>query len=269
MTSEELALAMRKDTVQMIHNSHAAHIGAVLSVIDIVAVLYQDVMNYDCKNPKMETRDRLVLSKGHAGVAIYTALAECGFFDRSELKKYYTDGSVYSGHVSSKGVPGVEVSTGSLGHGAGMACGMAIALKRNGSPSRVFAIIGDGECEEGEIWEMALLANKQKLGNFTVIIDHNKWQALGRCEDVIAFTDLPRRWEAFGWNVIDVKDGNDHDQLRDAFSHLSEENPNVIVANTIKGKGVSFMEDTLLWHYRDPQGEAYEQAMQELGGESL
>ena len=134
---------------------------------------------------------------------------------------------------------------------------------------RVFAIIGDGECEEGEIWEMALLANKQKLGNFTVIIDHNKWQALGRCEDVIAFTDLPRRWEAFGWNVIDVKDGNDHDQLRDAFSHLSEENPNVIVANTIKGKGVSFMEDTLLWHYRDPQGEAYEQAMQELGGESL
>ena len=228
MTSEELALAMRKDTVQMIHNSHAAHIGAVLSVIDIVAVLYHDVMNYDCKNPKMETRDRLVLSKGHAGVAIYTALAECGFFDRSELKKYYTDGSVYSGHVSSKGVPGVEVSTGSLGHGAGMACGMAIALKRNGSPSRVFAIIGDGECE-----------------------------------------DLPRRWEAFGWNVIDVKDGNDHDQLRDAFSHLSEENPNVIVANTIKGKGVSFMEDTLLWHYRDPQGEAYEQAMQELGGESL
>ena len=144
MTSEELALAMRKDTVQMIHNSHAAHIGAVLSVIDIVAVLYHDVMNYDCKNPKMETRDRLVLSKGHAGVAIYTALAECGFFDRSELKKYYTDGSVYSGHVSSKGVPGVEVSTGSLGHGAGMACGMAIALKRNGSRSRVFAIIGDG-----------------------------------------------------------------------------------------------------------------------------
>lgn len=269
MSSEELALNMRRDAINMVHNTHAAHIGAILSVIDIVAVLYHDVLKYDIENPKMETRDRLVLSKGHAGVAIYAALAECGFFDRSELKKYYTDGSVYSGHVSSKGVPGVEVSTGSLGHGAGMACGMAIALKRSNSKSRVFAIIGDGECEEGEIWEMALLGNKQKLGNFTVIIDHNKWQALGTCEEVLGFTHLAEKWQAFGWNVIDVKDGNNHDELRDAFGRLSNDKPNVVIANTVKGKGVSYMENTLLWHYRDPQGEAYDTAMKELGGGPL
>lgn len=264
MNSKELALNMRKDAIEMVNKSHASHIGAVLSVIDIVAVLYSDIMNIDPNNPDMENRDRMILSKGHAGIAIYTALAECGFFPKTELKKYYSDGSVYSGHISSKGVPGVELSTGSLGHGAGVACGMALSAKLKKDDYHVYTIVGDGECEEGSIWEMAMLANKYKLNNFTVIVDHNKMQAMGTCEDVIAIGSLYDKWEAFGWNVINVEDGNDHEQLKSSFDKRSNDKPNVIIANTVKGKGISFMENNLVWHYRDPQGEEYIKAKQEL-----
>lgn len=264
MNSVELAWKMRKDAIEMVHASHASHIGAVLSVIDIVAVLYSEIMNVNPQNPKMESRDRLVLSKGHAGIAIYTALGECGFFPREELQDYYTDGSVYSGHVSSKGIPGVELSTGSLGHGAGVACGMAVAAKSAGIKNHIYAIIGDGECEEGAIWEMALFAYKYRLSNFTVIVDHNKMQAMGNCEDVIALGSLLEKWKAFGWNVINVEDGNNHSQLKEAFAKKSIDRPNVLLANTVKGKGISFMENSLLWHYRDPQGEFYENALKEL-----
>lgn len=264
MDSKKLAWNMRIDAINMVHDSHASHIGAVLSVVDIIAVLYADILNVDPYYPDKPDRDRLILSKGHAGVAIYAALAECGFFPKAELKKYYSDGSVYSGHVSSKGIPGIELSTGSLGHGVGVACGMALAAKRNKQLHSVYAIIGDGECEEGAVWETALFAHKYGLSNFTVIVDHNKMQAMGTCEEVMALGSLSEKWAAFGWNVVEVQDGNDHEQLRAAFDKRSADKPNVIIAHTIKGKGVSFMENSLLWHYRDPQGEFYEKAIKEL-----
>lgn len=264
MDSRKLAWDMRRDAIEMVHAAHASHIGAVLSVIDIIAVLYADVMHVDPQRPEMPERDRLILSKGHAGVAVYAALAECGFMDKGELGKYYTDGSVYSGHVSSKGIPGVELSTGSLGHGVCVACGMALAAKRMRKGHHVYAVVGDGECEEGSVWEMALFAHRYGLDNFTVVVDHNKMQAMGGCEDVIALGSLPDKWAAFGWNVVDVPDGHDHGSLRAAFAERASGRPNVVIAHTVKGKGVSFMEGNLLWHYRDPQGEAYEDAVREL-----
>ena len=265
MDSYELAIRIREDAMTMVHEHHASHIAAALSVADMMAVLYADILHIDPQNPELPERGRFILSKGHAGIAVYAALAEMGFFPRSELSKYYTDGSVYSGHVSHKEVPGVEFSTGSLGHGASVAAGMALAAKRAVSPYRVYVIVGDGECDEGTIWEMALFARQQKLDNLTVLVDHNGMQALGWCKDIADLQDLPTKWRAFGWHVIDVKDGNDHSQLRMALHESVSGMPTCIIANTIKGKGVSFMENKLLWHYRDPQGEDYERAMRELG----
>lgn len=264
MNSKELAWNMRKDVLEMVHASHASHIGAILSVIDIIAVLYSDILNVDPKQPQMENRDRLVLSKGHAGAAIYAALAECGFFKKDELKKYYANGSVYSGHVSKTGVAGVELATGSLGHGVCVACGMALAAKRMHHPYQVYAVMGDGECEEGSVWEMALFANRYKLDNFTVLVDHNKMQAMGNCEEVMALRSLAEKWHSFGWNVIEILDGHNHDALQEAFLHRVKHKPNIMIAHTIKGKGISFMEGKLVWHYRDPQGEVYEKAVKEL-----
>lgn len=264
MNSEDLAWRIRRDAIEMTHASHASHLGAVLSVADIVAVLYADVVKVIPENPGWDERDRIILSKGHAGIAIYAALAECGFFPVKELQKYYTNGSVYSGHVSSKGIPGVEISTGSLGHGVCVACGMALAAKKTGKNNQVYAIIGDGECEEGAVWEMAILAHKYQLSNFTVIVDNNNMQAMGTCEEVAALGCLEEKWKSFGWDVISVKDGNDHLMLKRAFKKRKGEMPHVLVAHTVKGKGISFMENNLLWHYRDPQGEAYENAIKEL-----
>lgn len=264
MDSQTLAWKMRDHAIDMVHNAHASHIGSILSVIDIVAVLYSDILHYDPKNPNDDNRDRVVLSKGHAGIAMYTALAECGFFPVKELDKYYCNGSFYSGHVSHRGVPGVEFSTGSLGHGAPVACGLAIAAKLRNKSHHVFAIIGDGECDEGSIWEMALTAHQQRLDNFTVIVDHNNMQAMGFCEDACGIEPLSDKWKSFGWRVIEIRDGNDHNQLKQAFSQPSVGLPICIIAHTIKGKGISFMENELLWHYRDPQGENYEAAKREL-----
>lgn len=253
----------------MAHRTHASHIGGVMSVADVVAVLYSGVAKVFPDDPKSPDRDRIVLSKGHNGMAIYAALAETGFFPRSELNKYYTDGSVYSGHVSHKGVPGVEFSTGSLGQGVCVACGMAMSGKIRKQGFHVYAIIGDGENEEGAVWEMALFAAHQKLDNFTVIVDHNKMQAMGFCDVQAGMNHLSEKWASFGWHVVDVMDGNDHVQLIDAFGQHERGKPTVIIANTIKGKCVSYMENELLWHYRDPQGELYEQAIRELGGDPL
>lgn len=267
MNSQELARRVRIDAVRMVHEHHASHIASALSVVDILAVLYHDIMHINPHNPNMPERDRLVLSKGHAGVAIYATLAEMGFFELERLDQYYSDGSVFSGHVSHKGVPGVELSTGSLGHGVCVAVGMAFAAKRSCKKHRVYAIVGDGECDEGAVWETALFAQQYRLGNLTVVVDHNKMQAMGTCEAVMNLGDLAEKWKAFGWHVISVEDGNNHDQLRNALQSTDDELPTCIIANTVKGKGVSFMENNLLWHYRDPQGDAYIKAMQELGAE--
>ena len=264
LRSRQLALRMRRDEIQMVHRSHASHIGSILSVTDIVATLYAGVARTFPGDPKNPRRDRVVLSKGHAGAAIYAALAESGFFPVSDLEKYYTDGSVYSGHVSHKGVPGVEFSTGSLGQGVCVACGMALAAKSGRAKHHIYAIVGDGESEEGSVWEMALFAAHQRLSNFTVIVDHNRMQAMGNCAKEAGMDRLEEKWAAFGWNVIPVRNGNDCEELIAAFAKRVSDRPNVLIAYTTKGSGVSFMENDIIWHYRDPQGEDYERAMKEL-----
>ena len=266
MNSEQLAWLIRRHGIEMTHISHGSHIGSILSVADIVAVLYNDVANVFPENFKEENRDRIVLSKGHAGAAIYAALAEKGFFDRKELKTHYADGSRLSGHVSHKGVPGVEFSTGSLGHGVCVAAGMALNAKINNKAYYTYAIVGDGECDEGSIWEMALFANQFNLNQLVVIVDHNKMQSLDFCENTLSLTPFVDKWKAFGWNVFDI-DGHNHNELYNALNAAkqSEKKPTVIIANTIKGKGISFMEFDILWHYRFPhEGEEYDVALKEL-----
>ena len=265
MNSLSLAWKIRRHGIEMTHLSKGSHIGAILSVADIIAVLYADIVKVDCKNPKDESRDRVILSKGHAGAAMYAALAERGFFDVEDLKGHYSDGSNLSGHVSHKGVPGVELSTGSLGHGLPVGAGMALVGKRNGSPHRIFVVLGDGECDEGTTWETALFANHFNLSNLVAIVDHNKIQSLDFCEETIKLNPFADKWRAFGWKVIEV-DGHDTEALKSALENTkNEENkPTVVLAHTVKGKGVSFMEGKVLWHYRDPQGEFYEAAVREL-----
>lgn len=264
INSIELAYKIRKDAINMVHNAHASHIGGVLSCTDIIAVLYSDIANYDVTNPRNPLRDRIILSKGHNGVAIYAALAESGFFTVDELNTYGMNGSKFSCHVSHKNVPGVEISTGSLGHGIGVACGMALNAKLKKLPYKVYVILGDGECNEGSVWEAAMFAAQYKLNNLTVIIDANGMQAMGKCSDVIDMEPMADKWRTFNWNVIEVKDGHNHNDLKQAFMADAENMPKVIIARTVKGKGVSFMENNILWHYRDPQGEFYKQALKEL-----
>jgi len=266
LTSKQLAWKIRRHGIEMTHISQGSHIGAILSVADIIAVLYNDIANVDPMEPKMPDRDRIILSKGHAGAAIYAALAEKGFFKVEELKTHYANGSKLSGHVSHKGIPGVEFSTGSLGHGLSVGAGMAYGVKKDNKQHKVFVICGDGECNEGAVWEAALVANHFKLNNLVAVIDHNKMQSLDFCENTITLSPFADKWRAFGWSVIDI-DGHDHEALRDAFIKAKEslDKPTVIIANTIKGKGISFMENDILWHYRFPhEGEEYNSSVAEL-----
>ncbi len=263
MRSQELAWKIRRHVVEMSHVAHGSHLGSALSIADIVAVLYSNFVDVDQIARHDVERTRIVLSKGHAGAAIYAALAEVGLMPIEELKTHYADGSRLSGHVSHKGLLGVEVSTGSLGQGVGMAAGMALAGAKDGRDYRTFVIAGDGECQEGSIWEMALFARQQKLNRLTLIVDHNRLQAMGAVVDIMNLLDLGKKFEAFGWRALDV-DGHDHEQLRAALSTIDDEKPTAVIAHTIKGKGVSFMENNNLWHYRDPQGADYETAVREL-----
>ncbi len=264
MDSKELAYRIRKHALNMVHNAHASHIGGILSCADIVAVLYNNIVAYDANNPQNPLRDRVILSKGHNGVAIYSALAELGFFAVQELATYGMNGSKFSCHVSHKNVPGIEVTTGSLGHGIGVACGMALNAKLKKLPYKVYVIVGDGECNEGSVWEAVMLATQYKLDNFTVIIDANGMQAMGKCTDIINMEPIADKWKTFNWTVIEVEDGHNHQILKEAFDKPNNGKPKVIIARTIKGKGVSFMENELMWHYRDPQGDLYLQALKEV-----
>lgn len=266
MTSEQLAWKIRRHGIEMTHLSHGSHIGSILSVADIIAVLYNDIARVNSNDPRMPDRDRIILSKGHAGAAVYAALAEAGFFDIDKLKTHYADGSKLSGHVSHKGIPGVEFSTGSLGHGLSVGAGMAISAKKDGKAHNVFVICGDGECDEGSIWEAALFSNHHKLDNLIAVLDHNKMQSLDFCENTLALSPFVDKWKAFGWNTIEI-DGHNHDDLKDTFNEakVPRGKPTVIIANTIKGKGISFMESNILWHYRYPHtGEEYDLAVKEL-----
>lgn len=269
MNSEELAWKIRRHGIEMTHLSGGSHIGAILSVADIIAVLYGGVMNIDPKNPQKIDRDRFILSKGHAGASIYAALAENGFFEVEELKTHYQNGSRLSGHVSHH-LPGVDFSTGPLGHGLSAGVGMAYAAKKDGKSHKVYVVLGDGECDEGSVWEAALFANHFRLNNLVAIVDHNHMQSMDFQENTLEIENFGEKWEAFGWNVIEV-DGNSHEELNVAFEQaekLSKEEahkPTVIIANTIKGCGVSFMQNDILWHYRFPhEGWEYDCAVAEL-----
>lgn len=264
-TSIQLAWLIRRHGIEMTHLSGGSHIGAVLSAADILAVLYADVLRYDPEHPRWDGRDRFIMSKGHAGAAVYAALAECGFFDPAELKTHYANGSRLSGHVSHH-LPGVDFSTGSLGHGLSAAAGMALAARQDGKQHRIFALIGDGECDEGAVWEAALFANQYRLGNLVAIVDHNHMQSLDTCEHTLDLRPFDEKWRAFGWNVIEL-DGHDHDALRIALTDTrnAAQKPTVVIAHTVKGKGVSFMEHDILWHYRFPHdGWEYDGAVMEL-----
>lgn len=263
ITSQELAWQIRYNAVQMCNRTHASHIAAVMSVADIMSVLYTDTLTKFPEDPENDKRDRFILSKGHAGISVYVSLAYTGFFPVERLETYYMDGSTLSGHISHKNVPGVEFSTGSLGHGIGAACGMAMTAKIQGKGHHVYCVVGDGECEEGEVWETAQFAARQGLDNFTVIVDHNKWQAMGTLEEELAMTNMAERWKVAGFEVVEA-DGHDHEDMKAKFKTKGNGKPVVVICHTTKGKGVSFMENNLLWHYRDPQGEFYETAIKEL-----
>ncbi|MCG8432452.1 MAG: transketolase, partial [Gammaproteobacteria bacterium] len=211
------------------------------------------------------SRDRFILSKGHAGAAIYAALAESKFFPVEKLKTHYQDGSDLSGHVSHKGIPGVELSTGSLGHGLPVATGMAMAGKLRSEDHRVFVLLGDGECDEGSNWEAILFAAHHKLDNLVAIVDYNKIQSLAPVSETLGLEPFADKWRSFGWNVLECA-GHDHNDLKERLSvDAKKENlPTCVIAHTTKGRGVSFMEDSVLWHYRTARGEEYDAALKEL-----
>jgi len=263
--SELLAKKIRIHALQMTQLGKSSHIGSNLSIADILAVLYGSILHYNSNDPNLKSRDRFILSKGHAGAALYAILAECGFMPLEKLKTHCQNGSDLSGHISHKGIPGVELSTGSLGHGLPVACGMALAAKINKEKHKVFALLSDGECDEGSNWESVLFAAHHKLNNLTVIIDRNRLQSIYSTEDTLALEPFTDKWKSFGWDVIDIN-GHDHNELFQSCSNDKslKTKPLCVIANTIKGKGVSFMENNTLWHYRSPQNEEYRLAMEEL-----
>ena len=262
-----LAWLIRRNGLEMSRISRGSHIGSVFSVAEIIAVLYTGILHVDPKNPQMPERDRLILSKGHAGSAVYAALAETGFFPVEELKNHYANGSILSGHVSHKGIPGVEVSTGSLGHGLSIGAGMAMGARMNGENWRTWVVLGDGECDEGSVWEAALQAAQFGLDRLVAVVDYNHMQSLFTVEKTLQLEPFEDKWRDFGWNTQSV-DGHDVRALRAAFEramgNVGSGKPSVVLAHTVKGKGVSFMENNILWHYRTPQGEEYEAALKEL-----
>jgi transketolase len=266
----ELARQIRLDALRMTSHAGAAHIGSVFSCADLLAVLYAGVLRLDPTAPRDPARDRFVLSKGHAAAGLYAALAARGFFPHEKLATHYRDGSKLSGHASHH-VPGVEVSTGALGHGLSMATGMACDGQWRGAPHRVFCLLSDGECDEGATWEAALFAAHHGLSNLVAIVDYNRLQGIAPVADVLELEPFAAKWRAFGWEVREA-DGHDHGALLDLLADVPFRagKPSCLLARTTKGKGVGFMENTVLWHYRAPRGAEFDQAWAELadGGQT-
>jgi transketolase len=265
LSAQKLAKDIRTHALHMTYKANASHIGSCLSMADLLAVLYGQVLRVDPFRPDWPERDRFILSKGHAAAIFYAVLAECGFFPKAWLDTYYQDGSFLAGHATSHCVPGVEVSTGSLGHGLPIGCGMALAGKRSGKSYRVFVLLSDGELDEGSNWEAILFASQHTLDNLAVIVDYNKIQGFGSTKDVMELEPLADKWRAFRWGVREIN-GHDYAQIHRTLTSLPLEpgKPSVIVAHTIKGKGVQFMEDQLAWHYQSPNAEQLAQALSEL-----
>ena len=261
--STELARRVRRSVLEMVNRAGSSHVGSALSIVDILVVLYRDVLRFDPSAPSRPDRDRFILSKGHAGCALYATLAEIGALPRELLQTYYQNGSILSGHVSHKGVPGVELSTGSLGHGLSVATGLALASHLDGASYRTFAVLSDGECDEGSTWEAVLFAPHHQLSRLTAIVDYNKVQSIDTTQATLDLEPFADNWRAFGWAVIEV-DGHDHAALRAALRSQADAQPTCVIAHTVKGKGVSFMENTVLWHYRTPRGEELAAALREI-----
>ncbi len=262
---KEKAAAIRIDALTGVHAASSGHPGGSLSIADIMTYLYFSEMNVDPKNPKWEERDRLVLSKGHTAPALYAALAEKGYFPVEEIKKLRQVDSFLQGHPDMKGTPGVDMTTGSLGLGISAACGMALAAKIDKKDYRTYAIIGDGESQEGQVWEACMFAAHYHLDNFCLIVDWNGLQIAGKITEVMNPTPHDKKLEAFGFHVISI-DGHDFEQIEKAFAEARtvKGKPTAIIAVTHKGKGVSFMEDQAGWHGNAPNDEQYEQAVAEI-----
>lgn len=265
---KETAKTIRKDIVKMITESSSGHPGGSLSAVEILTELYFNEMNIDPEAPRKSDRDRFVLSKGHAAPALYSTLARRGFFNVDELLKLRKFGSILQGHPNMNDVPGVDMSTGSLGQGISSAVGMALVGKSDNSSYRVYTLLGDGELEEGQVWEAAMCAGHYKLDNLTAFIDFNGLQIDGPCEDVMGAEPIGDKFKAFRWNVIEI-DGHDFEAIEKAIDEAKEYKgkPTAIIAHTIKGKGVSFMENEASWHGSSPNREQCERALIEIGGE--
>lgn len=262
----DIARELRARVIRMSHDGRAPHLGSSLSCIDILVAAYWRCLMIDPAAPLDPDRDRFILSKGHAAAALYATLAKRGFFDAEELNAYNVAGSRFPEQPSSGAVPGVEAATGSLGHGLSIGLGMALASRIQNRRYRVIAVVSDGECNEGTVWEAAMFAAAQRLDNVTVIVDFNRWQATDRSEEVMAISPLADKWRAFGWSAVE-EDGHDIEAFADLLNRVPLETgkPTAIIARTTKGKGVSFMEDDNNWHYRIPNDEELQAALDELG----
>ena len=262
-TSRELALAARRTAVTACSRSGASHIGAALSVIDVLAVLYAGAADVSPDRVDDPARDIVLVSKGHSASGVYSVLAHAGYFPVAWMDNYCADGSHVGGHVTAHGIPGVELSTGALGHALPFAVGRAIADQIDGVDRRVFVILSDGECAEGSNWEAALMAAHRGMDALTVIVDRNRLQILGRTEEVLSLEPFADKWAAFGWEVLEV-DGHDHEALHAALTGAHPGRPRAVIANTVKGKGVDFMEDRVEWHTLSPNAEHLASALAQL-----
>ncbi len=263
---KDYAHRIRYHALNMIHRSKGSHVASAFSSAELLAVLYGKILRIDPARPDWPRRDRFILSKGHACAGLYVALAERGFFPRQWLDTYALNGSHLAGHVTHFNVPGVEASTGSLGHGLPIACGMSLAGKYDSSEYRVFVLLGDGECDEGSVWEAAAFAAQHALDNLVVIVDYNRVQSAGNVPDVCELEPFVAKWESFRWQVTEV-DGHRVEEIESALSRvpLASGRPSCILAHTVKGKGVSFMEHQAVWHNRSPQGAEFEAALEQIG----
>ena len=261
----KIAKEIRKEVLCMVHKAKAPHIGSAFSIVEIVVALYFKHLNISPDNPEDKNRDRFILSKGHGCPALYAVLARKGFLSSDILKGFGCNGGELEEHPTRDAVKGIEVTTGSLGHGLSIGAGMAIAAKCDKAPSRVFVLMSDGEIQSGFVWEAAMFAAQHKLDNLIAIVDYNKIQALGRVKEIVDLEPLKGKWCSFGWEVKEIA-GHDFGQIFSAFGSIpfKKDKPSVIIAHTVKGKGISFMEDKLLWHYRCPDKEEYQRAIKEL-----
>jgi transketolase len=263
---KKIAAELRGKIIETSCKAKIPHLGSCLSCADVLVALYWQILKIDPKKPGADDRDRFLLSKGHAAPALFQVLAARGFFPPSELDRYGMDGSLFAEHPPAHGVPGVEAATGSLGHGLSLGVGMALASRIKNTPNKTVVLMSDGECNEGSVWEAAMFAAAQKLEKLIAIIDFNKWQATGRSQEIMALDPFKEKWQAFGWSAYEI-DGHDIAGLVNLFAKLPDGSgkPVVIIGHTIKGKGVSFMEDNNNWHYRIPKPEEVAAAKKELG----